>query len=284
MDFASQFFKKQQPIESCNENAGKVTACFTDQLYHRPLLYGIEKKLVPQPMQLDYTTQAESVIRLLQGLAELAIIPSIAYAQGKGSWKIIPDICVAWSGSVQSASLFFNKTLAQLNTISIDEESQSESALLKVILMEKYEIEPVYITMKAEPEAMLKQADAALITGSRSLVYRRQNKHFLDLGEEWYDLTGLPFVHSLCAGNEILDTSGLQTALQASSVAGSKHLEEICREFSDGKDLDDKLLAEHLIKDIHFSLGMREKEGLTEFFRYAFFFGLIEHLPDLHFF
>ena len=46
---------------------------------------------------------------------------------------------------------------------------------------------------------------------------------------------------------------------------------------------DQMLYTKFISNSISYRLGLEEKEAINEFFRYAFFFGLIEHIPDLHF-
>lgn len=73
-------------------------------------------------------------------------------------------------------------------------------ALLKILLLEKFEIEPEFVVMPPNLDEMLKRADAALVIGDRALQYQTERPNHLDLGEEWTDMTGLPFVYAFGPG------------------------------------------------------------------------------------
>jgi len=261
-----------------------VNAGYTNKYYNEPLVHGFLQNPSQSSLKLSLQSETECIRKLLQGEIELALMHSLGYAKGKGNWKIFPEICSGWRGMSQSTLLFFNNNLDHINSIALEEDALTESALLKILLMEKYELEPVYISMQADPDSMLDHADAALIVGIRSLKYKQHNSHFLDLGEEWHDLTGLPFVSSIWVGHEMLSTPQLIPAFKKAHQSGMENLHSICKDLALKNEIDTGTLEDHFRNDLCFNLGPEEKEGLLEFYRYAFYLGLIEHIPDLHFF
>ncbi len=257
---------------------------FVSYLNSKPLVYGLEKGLVEHDFNLQKDVPSVCAERLMQGEVELGLVPSIEYARSKGAWQIIPDLCIASRGEVKSVLLFFNRDIRKLNTIALDTSSKTSVTLLKILLREKYEVDPQFISMPPNLDEMLKRADAALIIGDRALQYQTQYKAFLDLVEEWSDLTGLPFVYAFWAGHELTLTSEEVTAMKKSYEIGAQNIEKISKEYAVGKEHPWQFYRDYLTQNIHYKLGDEEKAGLMEFYHYAFYLGLIEHIPELHFY
>ncbi len=257
---------------------------YVSYLNSRPLVYGLEKGLVKHDFNLQKDVPSVCAERLLQGEVEMGLVPSIEYARSKGTWKIVPELCIAYNGPVRSVALFFNQDIKRIRTIALDTSSRTSVVLLKILLIEKFEIEPEFITMAPNLDDMLKRADAALIIGDKALHYQAQVPNHLDLGEEWTDMTGLPFVYAFWAGHELSLTHTEVDIMQQSYQLGAQNLTKIAREYAVGKSFDWHFYNDYLTKHIFYQFGEDEKAGLMEFFHYAFYLGLIEHIPELHFY
>ncbi|MGD9900744.1 MAG: menaquinone biosynthesis protein, partial [Calditrichaceae bacterium] len=153
-------------------------------LNSKPLVYGMENNLVEHNFNILKDVPSVCSRRLIEGEVELGIIPSIEYVHGKGSWKIVPDVCISSGIQVKSVMLFFKAELKKIKTIALDTSSRTSVALLKILLNEKYQISPEFIVMQPDLPEMLKRADAALIIGDKALHYQDEYPLFLDLGEE----------------------------------------------------------------------------------------------------
>ncbi|NOX88819.1 MAG: menaquinone biosynthesis protein [Calditrichaeota bacterium] len=250
----------------------------------KPLVYGLEKGLVNHDFNLQKDVPSVCAQRLLQGEVEMGLVPSVEYAHSKGAWKIVPDLCIASKKAVKSVALFFNRDIRTINRIALDTSSRTSVALLKILLREKYEIEPEFVVMPPNMEEMLKRADAALIIGDKALHYQAVSPAHIDLGEEWYDLTGLPFVYAFWAGHELSITRNETEAMKKSYEIGAQNIEKISKEYSVGQPQDWEFYYDYLTQNIYYKLGDEEKEGLKEFYHYAFYLGLIDHIPELHFY
>lgn len=280
--FGSTADKAPNQNESIQSTVRNVS--YSNTLNAKPLIYGLEKGLVQHDFNLQMDAPSACAERLLQGEVEMALIPSIEYAKSKGSWKIVPDVCIASNGAVKNVALYFNRDIRNMRRVAVDSKARTSVVLLKILLQEKYELEPEFISMEANLKEMLKQADAALIVGDEALDEQIRSPYYLDLGEEWTDLTGLPFVYSFWAGHEMSITDKEVRAMKQSYEAGKQNLDSICKEYAVGHSQDWEFYKDYLTNHIQYTFGTEEKEGLTEFFHYAFYFGLIEHIPDLHFY
>lgn len=269
----------ETPVQTRTRNLSLVSYLNT-----KPLVYGLEKGLIKHEFTLQKDVPSVCADRLIEGEVELGIIPSIEYARGKGALRIIPELAIASQSKVKSVNLFFNPESKQINTIALDTSSRTSVALLKILLKEKYELDPDFVVMPPDLDSMLKKADAALIIGDKALHFQVEHPHYFDLAEEWNDLTGLPFVFAFWAGHEFALKDKDVEAVQKSYELGKQHINEIAAEYAKTHSQSADYYASYLTDNISFGFGEDEKAGLDEFYRYAFYYGLIEHIPELHFY
>ncbi len=280
---ASDSEKEQSKNDQENLQFTVQSVCACSDLNALPLIYGLQKGVVKHDFKLELADGKTCVRRLVQGEAELALIPSVEYAKGKGAWKIIPQVCIAHKGEAGDMALFFNKDLHTLRRIAVDARYPAAIALLHIILREKYELEAELIEMTPDLPYMLRQADAALLSGDLALHAQADFPAHLDLGEEWFDLTGLPFVSAIWAGHEIGLREDEAHMVQQSAEFGRQNIAKISKEFAVSRNRDFEFYKRHLQNRTYYEFGSAEREALIEFFHYAFYLGLIEHIPELHF-
>ncbi len=273
----NEFFGNKKDAQPAGQRPVAVSA----SLAVAPLLYGLEKSSGAYRLIVD--NPAACSRRLKEGEVHLALIPSIDYAQGKGSWLIVPDLCVAHSGASKSICLFFNENVSRLRSVALNKNTPTEEILLKILLNERYQSLPEFIYTESEPQKLLSAADAALMVGDAALGFQNTNPHYIDLTEEWYDFTGLPFVASLWCGNELLLNLRDVERLRASFAFGQEQMQSICENWAKSYPLAVSDCLDVLNKTINYSLNEEAQEGLKEYFRYAFYLGFIDHIPDLHF-
>jgi len=284
IDFTSAGLFNPASFAHKPEVSDRLQVSLVSYLNTKPLIYGLERGLIKHRFEMQRDVPSVCARRLTEGDVELGIIPSIEFITGRGNWRIVPDLCIASRSSVTSVNLFFKSGLHKLKTIALDTSSRTSVALLKILLRERYQLSPDFIEMSPDLGQMLEKADAALIIGDKALNYQVDHKNYIDLGEEWHDLTGLPFVYAFWAGQEYSLTPPDILAILGSYRLGSDHLQEIAREFALDQPHGWELYFNYLDRHICYSFGPNEQNGLLEFYNYAFFHGLIGHIPELSFY
>jgi predicted solute-binding protein len=137
--------------------------------------------------------------------------------------------------------------------------------------------------MMPDIDAMLKNADAALIVQDHPQRIGRAGTFTLDLVEEWNDLTGLPYVHGFWVGREEeLSKTEAQTLLTA-KTNGMLLKSQIAQSTAQQRNLSLHDLTGY-ISSFLYDFGEREEESLKEFIHYAYFHGVIGDVPDINFF
>lgn len=250
----------------------------------KPIVEGfLQDDQLKSEVEIVFDIPAEGEVRLRNKEIDFALVPSIEFARGYKIYELIPSGCIASDGAVQSVLLYFNKELKDIKKIALDTSSRTSVALLKIIMMEKFDIYPEYVTMKPNIENMLDACDAALLIGDNALMNYAKYP-FLDLGEEWMDMTGLPFTYAVWAGrrdNRV--TSKDINLLDRSRKIGIERISDIAKEEALRTGIHSAEFYQSYLTDyIQFELNEDRLKGMSEYFQLAFSHGLIPDIPEIH--
>jgi predicted solute-binding protein len=218
---------------------------------------------------LDFRVPAGCADQVASGEADIGIVPAIELT--RQDLEIIPGPGIACRGAVRSILLISTRPAQEIRTLAADSSSRSSVELARVILCRKFAVQPVLIPHAPDLDAMLRQADAALIIGDPALRIdpTRLPYHVYDLGAEWMEMTGLPMVFAVWAGRRGVITQEVAEAFRASCRYGRERLEEIVRSESARREFAPELVREYLTRHIVHELDARDYEGMDRFLSYA---------------
>jgi chorismate dehydratase len=252
----------------------KLRVGIVNFLNSKPLAWGFLKGHHADLFAPSYHPPA-LVARLLgQGNLDIGLIPSIE-AQRIPNLKILPDLCVAAKHEVRSVLLVSRCPLSEIKRVALDQNSRTSVALLRILLKERYKLDPEYVHERPDPERMLSEADAALIIGDPALKVDRDRYLITDLAAEWNELTGLPFVFAVWAVRPEVEVPDLPFYFKSSLRYGLSSLDTLVRESAAELGLDSSEIYTYLTENLSFFLRQEEIEGLEEFYRRAHAHGLI---------
>jgi chorismate dehydratase len=104
-----------------------------------------------------------------------------------------------------------------------------------------------------------------------------------DLGQEWYDWTGLPFVYAVWAVREGADLGNVAWALTEAKRRGLARAGRIAFEEAPKLGLDAGFCRRYLSTILHFDLGPREQAGLQHYYALACELGLAPRGVEMRF-
>ena len=210
---------------------------------------------------------------LVAGELDTAPISSIEYARNADKLKLLPRLCVASEGAVDSIQLVTRKPLEQVRVVAVTPESATSVVLTKVLLPD------------AEHVPLGEEADAKLLIGDAALksAFEDPTPHH-DLGRLWLERTGLPMVFAVWAAPEPIAAGlgELEDALVASVRLARAEPERLAYEASERYGYPPGFLARYFEK-LRYSFGPRERAGLYTFFELARDAGELETVPELRF-
>jgi chorismate dehydratase len=211
--------------------------------------------------------------RLLDGELDAAPISSIEYARHADSLRLLPRLCVASEGAVDSIQLVSKKPLEQVRVVAVTPESATSVVLTKVLLPEA-----VHVPLGEDSDARLLIGDAALKS-----AFEDPTPHY-DLGRLWRDRTGLPMVFAVWACPEPVQPGlvELEDALVASVRRARAEPEVLAHEAAARYGYPAGFLARYFEK-LRYRFGPRERAGLMTFLELARDVGELDVVPELRF-
>jgi chorismate dehydratase len=252
----------------------KLRVGIVNFLNSKPLAWGFLKGHHADLFAPSYHPPA-LVARLLgQGNLDIGLIPSIE-VQRIPNLRVLPDMCVGAKQEVRSVVLVSRGPVEDIRRVALDQNSRTSSTLVRILLRDRWGLDPEYLHERPDPERMLNEADAALIIGDPALRLDRDKYHVIDLAAEWKTLTGLPFVFAVWAVRPEVEVPDLPFYFKSSLRYGLSSLDTLVRESAAELGLDTSEVRAYLTENLHFFLRAEEIEGLEEFYRRAHSHGLI---------
>ncbi|MGI9116044.1 MAG: menaquinone biosynthetic enzyme MqnA/MqnD family protein [Gaiellales bacterium] len=239
-----------------------------------PLAWSLANRLAPGAFEETLAVPTRLNELLADGALDVANVSSIAYARNADDWVLLPSMCIASEGEVDSVNLVTDVPLPAISTIAVTSQSAASVALVQV-LFPQAEILPEGAT-----------ADATLLIGDealRSSIDDPTPHH--DLGALWFERTGLPMVFAVWAARRTVAAerlAELDHALAAAVADASEHAALVAEAAAERYGFPAGFLARYF-EHLHYRFTDRKREGLRRYFDLAAEAGIIESAPALVF-
>ncbi len=242
-----------------------------------PVYYGFIEGVVDSS-GVEFVEDVPSELnRLLnEGFLDVSVISSYEYIQNSEKYLLLPDLSISAEKRVVSVLFLSTVPIHQLHRkdVWITRSSMTSKELLKYLLREVYGVEPNFYYYSMKENTLPRNPRAVLAIGDDALKLMKMKKFpfVYDLAEEWFNLTGLPFVFALWAARRDSyerkkeEVISFYSKLIESRNYGEKHYEEICNKYAPKLGLPEKLCTSYL-SCLNFHLGKKEIESLKVFSR-----------------
>jgi chorismate dehydratase len=267
-----------------------------DFLNPAPLMWDFEHPplaaLLAQRYQIDRMLPSECADRLADGRADIGLIPIAALAANP-TLRILPGCTIASKRRVRSLLLVHraSRPLAALRSVAADTASRTTLAYARILFHRWGNPAVPFIPASADLDAMLDQADAAILIGDPALLALEEQANrfertgeplvYLDLAQQWHALTGLPFVSAVwCIACSSLLDERIATDLIESRDHGLANIDALVSEWSKKLPVSEQTIRSYLTTNIHYVLDEECTEGMRVFFRTAAELGILpEYSP-----
>ncbi len=233
----------------------------------KPLIVSLAQ-LAPQvEMVIDVPSRLADALGT--GRLDVAMIPSIEFARQAGC-TIVSDACIACDGPVRSVKLYSRVPIEEIRSLALDEGSRTSAALARILLKERFGLNPAIGLLPLGASVDDVWADATVLIGDRGMLPAGNGfKCVWDLGEQWSAWTGLPFVFAMWIARPAVALRGLEQVLSAARDQGVARLEEIARGEAPGLGIPEADCLSYLRDHLEFRLGERQRRGLELFYALA---------------
>ncbi len=252
--------------------ADKLRIGAVNYLNTKPLVYGLEGLAPHAEVIFDLPS------RLADGLAvgrfDVALIPSVEFFQSS-DYTIVSDACIGCRGPVLSVKLFCRVPAHQIERLALDEGSRTSVALVRILLMQRYGIEPRLGPLAIGAGMDDTDADAVLLIGDGPFIRRPAD---LPRSGTWgtSGAAGRSCRSCLqCGRRERASRLGdVEVALAQARDLGVAHIDQIAAAEAAPLGLTVPQCTAYLRDHLHFYLGPREQRGLKLFHERAVEMGL----------
>jgi chorismate dehydratase len=239
-----------------------------------PLIWGMLHGEQQGKFELQLTVPSGCADAVARREADVGIVPSIEYQRLDGV-QILSGLAIASKRQVQSVLLLSKLPLDQVQSVALDTSSRTSAALVRILMQKFYGRQVAFTPASPQPDAMLKQADAALLIGDPALTYAGPVAQVYDLAAEWRKFTGLPFVFALWVGHADRNLSRHHADFTASLDFGLAHLDDIAAEFAPPLGMAPEAVKVYLSQNIDYSLDEENRAGLALFYKLAHENGIV---------
>ena len=255
-------------------------------------LHAPHQAILAERYTIHLTQPSECARQLLAGEADLGLIPIAALTP---TLRVVPGCTIAALRQVRSIQLIARKPLTEIQTVAADTASRSSVAYAELILKRFFDNSPTFNPHPADPVAMLRQNDAALLIGDPALLALEQRSTieaetgpctWYDLAELWNQHTQLPWVAAVWAVRVDIDLSQKEREqlfldLNTSRRRGQHHIEALVEEWTPRIAIPTGTIRHYLTQNIHYVLDKECKQAITHFRGLAAEAGILPALGDL---
>ena len=239
----------------------KIRVGAVSYLNTKPLIYGFEKGMMKNQVELSYDYPANIAGMLLRDQIDIGLIP-VAVIPKLQQYHIISSYCIGCEAEVASVCLFSETPINDVRSIMLDYQSRTSVALLKILLKEHWKISPELIDTSEGYENNIGGDVAALVIGDRALTQRKKSAYIYDLGTAWKEMTGLPFVFAAWIANKKLDKDFIKN-FDETTGSGMQHIDSIVT----SNYFPDYSLHTYYTKNISYHLNEEKRKGLELFLK-----------------
>lgn len=250
-------------MDEPGDKTGVIRVGAVSYLNTRPLVHGLGR-LTPW-LDLQFDLPSRLADKLAGGTLDVALIPSVEYFHNP-AYSIVSDACIGCRGPVWSVKLLSRVPMERIRSLALDEGSRTSAALVRILLKQKFGLEPRLEPLPIGAHATDAATDAVLLIGDRAIHSPRGP--FIeqwDLGDQWCRWSELPFVFAMWVARPGVDLDGVAEVLQRARDEGLRDLAGIAAAEAQRVRLSVDDCLSYLRDNLYFYLGPRERQGLELF-------------------
>lgn len=223
----------------------------------KAFIYGIENSAVAEKIDLSLDIPADCAAKVIDGSVDMGLMP-VAGIPFVSNAHIISDYCIGSVGAVNSVFIFSNVPAAEIKTLKLDPQSRTSNNLAQVLLKFYFKTE---FTVTTDQDA---ETDAIVLIGDRTFGKKDDYNFAYDMGEEWMNFTGLPFVYAAWVANREIPEAFV-TEFNAALKMGLANRAAVLQTLPQHPQFD---LEDYLMNKLDFELTDKKREALALFLGY----------------
>ncbi len=227
--------------------------------YHNTLPFLSELNKYPGEFKVIRKHPSACAQWFSEGKADLALVPLASFL-GMENVVRVSDYGIATKGIVRTVKLMSHTGLEHLKKVYLDHQSETSVRLLKIILKKKKFSNIIF--ERAEVKGLkLNEGEGVLMIGDKVFDHEKDFQFQWDLGEEWKELTSLPFVFAVWVARVGFDKKMEKRLNQIFKIG----IDEIQRNIDNWTKLSKFDLSSYFQENIWFEIGENEVEAMEKY-------------------
>ncbi|MGY3055588.1 chorismate dehydratase [Pedobacter sp. UYEF25] len=223
----------------------------------KPFIYGLEHSQIIDKIDLALDIPSDCAEKLIAGTVDIGLIPVAAIPMVPNA-NLVAQYCIGSDGAVNSVFIFSNKPIYSIRTLRLDPQSKTSNNLAKVLLRFHWNKEVTFLTDEVI------EADALVLIGDRTFNAKKDFEYAYDLGEEWKNLTGLPFMYAAWVANKEID-EGFKSEFNKALQFGLDNRLNLLNELPQNPSFN---ISDYLMNKLQFDVTEDRLSALRLFLKY----------------
>ncbi len=183
-----------------------VRTIAVDYLNTLPLRVGLGALVYDGTLTLELAHPGAAAEAFAAGHYDLGLLPAAASLR-MPDVNLIGNQGIVCKGAVGSVGIFSEAPLGRVRALYLDHDSRSSVLLARILLRHHWRLSPKLLEAPRGYRRRIAGTTAGVIIGDPAIDARAEFPYYYDLGEAWYEMTGLPFVFAAWLGRgEFSDT------------------------------------------------------------------------------
>ena len=223
----------------------------------KAFIYGLEHSDIINKIDLSLDIPSDCAAKVISNQVDIGLMPVAAIPLVPNA-NIVADYCIGSDGAVNSVFIFSNVPAQEIKTPRLDSHSRTSNNLAKVLLKFYWKKEVEFTT---DPNA---KTDAIVLIGDRTFGKKDHFAFAYDMGQEWKNFTGLPFMYAAWVANKEISEE-FKNEFNAALKFGLAHRKEVLQDLPQTDNFD---LEDYLYHKLQFEVTEDRKKALKMFLGY----------------
>jgi predicted solute-binding protein len=225
-------------------------------------------------VDLRLAPPSELARALAEDEADVGLLP-VAAAATMGELRLLRNMAIGARGKVRSVAIVSERPLDELEAVALDLSSRTSVVLARLLLARRKLTPRLFGALPEQAIASVKDRTGALIIGDPALDLEARYPYRLDLAEDWFEWTNLPFVFAAWFARPDAVSREQEDLFRIAKQKGLARTDSIAAEHAARSGLSEESLRSYLTESIRYDLGDEELEGLQRFWSEAARAGLL---------
>jgi chorismate dehydratase len=226
-----------------------------------PFIFGLTETGFDKKVILTTDHPADCASNLVSGRVDIGLIPVAAFPSLK-EYHIITDFCLGAYGKVRTVMLLSNCPFNKIKNVNLDYRSRSSINLAKILAKNSWNKEFIWKDTSENFDFINIPSDEAIVLiGDRCFEYENRFRNKIDLAEEWFNFTGLPFAFACWTSNKKIDDKFLKEFNDALAT-GVRNIPAVVEKYGKTGTIRGNDLLIYLTKNMNFDLNDDKRKAI----------------------